>query len=153
MMKITSILMFIFLIQVSAQANRIDLDELRDNYKIAVTDKKLCLQMIEILKSQDNDPIFLAYLGGFQTIWANHTFNPIEKLRTFNKGKKNIQKAILKDPDNVEARFIRFSVQKNAPFFLGYNLNIKEDEEFLKIHRTKISSDAVIKNIETLLKD
>ncbi len=153
MMKIIGVLMFTFLIQMYAQANNIDLDYLRFNYKKAVSDKKLCLQMIEDLRSQDNEPIFLAYLGGLQTIWAKHTFNPVEKLRTFNKGKKNIQQAILKDPYNAEARFIRFSVQKNAPFFLGFNLNIKEDEEFLSIHRTKIRSDIVIKNLEMLLKN
>lgn len=48
----------------------------------------------------------MAYLGGLQTIWANHVFSPISKLNTFKEGKKNIEQAIKKEPENVELRFI-----------------------------------------------
>lgn len=130
------------------------LDEVRTNYNKLAADKELCKKMIlELEETKNNSDIHLAYLGGLQAIWANHVFSPISKLKTFNKGKKNIEKAIEKEPDNVELRFIRLSVQKNAPSFLGYQSNIKEDIEFIKNNRSEIKSDILNKHIEPLLKE
>ncbi len=55
-------------------------------------------------------------------------------------------------PDNIEIRFIRLSVQKNAPSFLGYNKNIKEDQLFIENNRREIRSPVLLKNIDKLLK-
>lgn len=130
-----------------------DLNEVRTSYSKAVLDKKLCKKMIEELElSKEKSVIDLAYLGAYQTIWANHVFNPWSKLATFRKGKNNIELAISKEPENVEIRYIRFSVQKNAPSFLGYNNNLKEDKDFLVKNKKNINSDFLQKNIETLLK-
>lgn len=128
-----------------------DLEYVRANYDKAVTNKKLCRQLIEDLEKAEKSSLFLAYLGGLQTIWANHVFSPISKLNTFNQGKKNIEKAIASDKDNAEIRFIRLSVQKNAPSFLGYNSMIKTDKAFLRTHRTKITSQVVQNKIDKLL--
>lgn len=129
------------------------IDEARMNYNKAVQDKDLCRKMIdELEKSKKKDAIYLAYLGGFQTIWANHVFNPISKLQSFKEGKNKIEQAISKEPDNVEIRFIRFSVQKNAPSFLGYSNNIIDDRNFIIKNRDDVSSEVVQKNIEMLLK-
>lgn len=106
----------------------------------------------ELEKVKNDSAVNLAYLGGFQTIWANHVFSPIKKLNTFKEGKKNIEQAIKKAPDNVEIRFIRLSVQKNALSFLGYKSNVKEDEEFIRKNRNPEISEIVNKNIDELLK-
>ena len=130
-----------------------DLNEVRASYSKAVLDKKLCEKMIEELElSKQKSAIALAYLGAYQTIWANHVFNPLSKLATFKKGKNNIELAISKEPENVEIRYIRFSVQKNAPSFLRYNSHLKEDRDFLVKNKKNINSDLLQKNIETLLK-
>lgn len=130
-----------------------DLNELRTNYNKAVQDKVLCKMMIdELEESKTISAIYLAYLGGFQTIWANHVLNPIIKLQSFKKGKKNIEQAINIEPDNVEIRFIRLSVQKNAPSFLGYHDDIKEDRNFIIKNKDRVSSTVLQKNIEMLLK-
>lgn len=150
MKKVIGVLTFCLLVQFNVFA--IELDYVRANYDKAVTDKKLCSQMIEDLKEAEQTPLFLAYLGALQTIWANHVFNPLSKLATFKKGKNNIELAISKEPENVEIRYIRFSVQKNAPSFLGYNNNLKEDKDFLVKNKKNINSDFLQKNIETLLK-
>lgn len=150
MKKVIGVLTFCLLVQFNVFA--IELDYVRANYDKAFTDKKLCSQMIEDLKEAEQTPLFLAYLGALQTIWANHVFNPLSKLATFKKGKNNIELAISKEPENVEIRYIRFSVQKNAPSFLGYNNNLKEDRDFLVKNKKNINSDLLQKNIETLLK-
>lgn len=149
MIKLIATLSLFFLTQTHLFG--MDLEYVRANYDKAVTDKKLCLQLIEDLEKAEKSSLFLAYLGGLQTIWANHVFSPISKLNSFNQGKKNIEKAIASDKDNAEIRFIRLSVQKNAPSFLGYNSMIKTDEAFLRTHRTKITSQVVQNKIDKLL--
>ena len=153
MMSFWSILIWNAILQMNVPAGGIDLDYVRSNYNKAVANKNLCARMIEDLKPVKSEPLYLAYLGGLQAIWANHVVNPIAKLNTFREGRKNIEKAVLKEPNNVEVRFIRFSIKKNAPFFLGYYSNIKSDKDFLKMHRNEITSRTVLKNIDEALKD
>ncbi len=128
------------------------LDVVRANYGNAVSDKKLCQQMMaELAQTKNNSATHLAYLGALQTIWARHVLSPVSKLNTFKEGKRNIEQAIQKEPENAELRFIRLSVQKNAPSFLGYKSNVKEDSEFVRKNRRKIASGILQKNIDTLL--
>ncbi|VTP95626.1 Uncharacterised protein [Sphingobacterium daejeonense] len=141
-----SILLFL----ISFNINGVDIDFVRTNYTASIKDKQLCSRMISELKKKNDRPINLGYLGGLQTIWANHVFNPINKLKTFKEGKNNIEKAIKLDPENVELRFIRLSIQKNAPLFLGYNSNINSDKEFIKSNQKTISSAIVRNNINEL---
>lgn len=122
------------------QASATELETIRANYTIAVEDKKTCEAMIDKLENNASQPIHRAYLGGFQTIWATHVFNPITKLSTFNKGKKNIDQAVAADSANVEIRFIRFSVQKNCPSFLGYNDHLEKDKAYIIANKHTISS-------------
>jgi len=115
-------------------------EDLRLNYPEAIHQKEICSQIINELEEKELSAVHQAYLGGYQTIWANHVFNPIQKLKTFNKGKKNIDEAVRKDPKNIDIRFVRLSVQLNCPKFLGYDEHIKEDKQFIKDHSHKISS-------------
>ncbi len=131
----------------------ISLDEIRANYQNTITDEALCKTMIdELNKTKHISPVILAYLGGIQTIRANHVLSPVSKWNTFKNGKQNIETAYKLDPNNVEIRFIRLSVQKNVPSFLGYHSNIKEDEAFIIRNRHTTSSKILQQNIDALLK-
>lgn len=141
-----------FLLSIMAFTNQILIDEARMNYNKVIKDEVLCKKMIvEFEKAKNISALNLAYLGGFQTIWANHVFSPLKKLNTFNTGKKHIEMAIKNEPDNAEIKFIRLSVQKNAPSFLGYRSNIKEDTEFIKRNLHQIQSEILQENIKLLL--
>lgn len=130
-----------------------NMDMLRNNYAVSVTDKELCRKMLTVLKDAEQTPLLMAYQGAYQTIWANHVFNPIEKLRTFNKGKANINRAAELAKDNTEVIFIRYSVQKNCPRFLGYRDHIKEDRVFLLNRIKTITSPLLKKMVENLLSE
>ena len=130
----------------------IGLDAVRSGYTKAVDDKNLCSEMIQKLRSVQSDPVCLAYLGGYQTIWAKHVFNPFSKLKTFNEGKKNIESAVKVDPLNAEIRMVRLSVQKNAPSFLGYHSNVEEDENFIRKNISAINKPTLLKMANELLK-
>lgn len=137
-------------------ADALDWDRVRSAYPIAVKDKELCSTLIQELSVQapmeeTEHALLLAYRGGFQTIWANHVFSPMAKLRTFNQGKENIERAVSIDPDSPEIRYIRLSVQKNAPGFLGYRGAIEKDTEFLRNNQERISSLWVKHHLARLL--
>ncbi|REJ82966.1 MAG: hypothetical protein DWQ44_02300 [Bacteroidetes bacterium] len=76
-----------------------------------------------------NDPIITAYRGATMMISASHAMNPISKWRLFVSGRDSLEKAVVMDNKNTEIRFLRFSIQSNAPLFLGYNGNIQEDKK------------------------
>ena len=128
------------------------LNELRSNYTKAVNDKSVCEQMIKQLENNHKTPLYQAYLGAYQTIWANHVINPISKLNTFKKGKNNLENAIQLDQNLVEIRFLRYSIQKNAPQFLGYSKQLKEDETFLRNHLKNVQSPELSNAIKSILK-
>ncbi|RCU43022.1 hypothetical protein EIZ47_06140 [Chryseobacterium lacus] len=129
-----------------------DLPQLRKNYTKVVEDKKLCDRLIQTLEKQNNSATQVAYLGALQTIWAKHTPNPVSKLSTFRRGKNNLEKAVKSEPNNIEIRFLRHSVQKNIPKFLGYSEHIEEDRRFLQKNKHQVP-DPDLKNLieETLL--
>ena len=132
-------------------SNALSLEVVRKNYQLAVTDRNVCKSMLEQLRDNQESNIHRAYLGAFQMIWAKHIFNLIDKLRAFNKGKTNIDKVAKLVQNNVEIIFIRYSVQRNSPGFLGYNDNLKEDKNFLYKNRNSISSVTLKTMVEKLL--
>lgn len=128
-----------------------DLSLLRKNLEIAPDNKTICKEMMNSIPTNTKNAVYLAYLGTYQTIWANHVFSPISKLSTFNKGKNNLQKAVAMDKNDVEIRCLRLSIQKNAPKFLGYSDDITEDEQFIEKHRNEVKSPEVINLINKVL--
>lgn len=144
-MRIIS-LIFVLLLDSIFASNAMSLEDVRNNYQFAVKDKSICQSMIQQLEKNPETNVHLAYLGAFQTIWSNYTFRPVDKISTFNKGKTNIDKAVKLSPNDVEIIFIRHSVQKTCPGFLGYKNNWKEDEFFLSKKRNSITS-ATLKNM------
>ena len=128
-----------------------DINTLRKNLGLAAEDKTLCSAMIEMLSTSSSKPIHVAYLGAYQTIWANHVLNPMTKLSTFNKGKKNIEKAIKLDNKNIEIRVIRYSIQTNAPKFLGYHEHRITDKKYIEMHLSEVKSSELNELIKAIL--
>ena len=129
-----------------------DISDVRLNYKRCIADKELCRRLIVKLEGSKNPTaIELAYLGGLKTIWANHVFSPIAKLSTFKEGRKDIERAIRQDPKNPELRFVRLSIQKNAPSFLGFKSNIAEDRRFIQENWGGFEPDMPIADVKALI--
>lgn len=150
-MRSITVFAFFMLFEGALIAHAPDMDYVRNSYGKAVHDKNLCSRMISDLTTHQQNHAYLAYLGAFQAIWANHVFSPVSKYSTFSAGKNNIEKAIKKAPLDPEIRFIRLSVQKNIPAFLGYSNHIDEDTRFLKKHLKEISSPVLLRMIQKLL--
>lgn len=72
-----------------------------------------------------------AYFGVATMMQAEVYSNPFTKLSYFKKGKKLLEEAIAKSPDDAELRFLRYTVQVEVPGILNYNDAIDEDKAVL----------------------
>lgn len=130
-----SLMMFcqLFLIINFVSANELEVTNLRNLYYQAAENEAASKKLSNLLEKVNtkSSPIFVCYKGAADMMEAKYAFNPISKLSKFKKGKNLIEAAIKLDPNDMEMRFLRFSIQTNLPGFLGYDNSIKNDKEVL----------------------
>lgn len=150
-MKAVLLLVTVITLSSGVFANGLDLEYVRLQYEKAAADKNVCKTMMELLSKHTECHVHLAYLGAYQAIWANHTPGVLSKLNSFNRGRRNIEKAVSEKANSIEIRMIRLSVQKNCPSFLGYNNDIIQDQQYLERNKHSVSSVILRKMIDSLL--
>ncbi|WP_293904040.1 MULTISPECIES: hypothetical protein [unclassified Sphingobacterium] len=131
---------------------QVNIDKVRKEYAVAVKDEDLCEHNLEALTEGAKSPTEKAYLAAYQILLAKHIGNPFKKVGQFKEGKKHLEEVIKENPNHIEARFIRWSVQVHAPSFLGYNNNILEDKNFLVKNLYKLPNDEAKSIIYNYLK-
>lgn len=146
-MKSLSVYLLVLPILYSAQYGT---KEARLSYELAVDSAEICSTQISKLK-ESSDPTEIGYLGAYQAIQAKHVASPFKKLSSFKTGKNNIEKAIAIDPNNLELRLLRLSIQKNTPGILGYKMSIKSDEKKLYDNWGSINNSTLKKRAKNLL--
>lgn len=109
------------------------LDDVRIMYHEASTKNEVCKKLVTILRPYDekSNPVMYGYRAGATMMMAKYVFNPFSKISYFRKGRDMLEKAVNADSQNMELRFLRFAVQTNLPFFLGYKDHIDTDKIFL----------------------
>ena len=110
-----------------------------------------------ITSSQDafnktKKPIYEAFFAVGNFFMAKHAVNPLSKYSYFNKGKKALDNAVSKDPNNLEIRFMRYISQEQTPAFLGYNKDWKSDKTFILAEYKKSKDEDLNKRIKMHLK-
>jgi hypothetical protein len=140
-MKILAFLNIMILLSVT-DAN-LKINEVRKLYYQAALNEDAAVRLKKMLTevNDNSDAIFVCYKGASQMLDAKYAFNPITKLNRFKKGKTMMEKAINKDPNHLEMRFIRFSIQTNLPSFLGYNNWIESDKKLLLLQTSKTKDE------------
>lgn len=63
---------------------------------------------------------------------AEHSSWPPTQISYFNEGKEMLETHIKNYPNDIEARYVRYLVQKGSPSFLGYKDNMTADQTFIK---------------------
>ncbi|MEO5908884.1 MAG: hypothetical protein ABIR50_03975 [Ginsengibacter sp.] len=126
------------------------LTSVRVLYQKAATEKISCKILIQLLSSVDenSNALLEGYKASATMMLAKYTFNPISKLSYFKKGKQMLENAIKADDTNIELRFLRFAVQSNIPFFLGYHSFIEDDKKIL-METIPLLNDPELKNMIT----
>jgi hypothetical protein len=142
-------MMYLLVISFLAATNSAStLNSVRNTFFEAEGSKQKTSKLIELTKdaSLEKLPVMYAYNGVATAMWAEFEFNPISKLSSFNKGKDKLEKAIKSHPNNVELRFLRFSVQSKAPFIVGYSSHLNSDKTFIINNLSKAKSNGFSNN-------
>lgn len=106
-------------------------DQLRNGF-FGMKDEECGQQkFFQSIKSDEYlSPVHQAYAGTAEAATAECVRGPSSKIGHFNRGKRNIEAAVERAPENAEVRFMRFATQTNIPGFLFYD-NIKEDKALI----------------------
>lgn len=105
-----------------------ELDRIRQDFWTINGDSCNAEALFESVKRDSyNSALLQAYAGSLEAAAAQCVKGAFTKLEYFSRGKKNLEAAIEREPQNPEIRFLRFVTQANAPNFLEYD-NIREDK-------------------------
>ncbi len=99
------------------------------------------------IENEDNKTL-VAYKGASIVIMSRYKKEISEKSKKFKTGAKMIEFAVTSEPNNIEIRLIRLSIQEKAPKIVNYNKNKKEDKDFLLNHYKEQSG-----NLKTYIKN
>lgn len=143
--------LFFILFLVSFLAQSQDLKTIRTQYPKAVESAEITAKLDGELANinSSNKPVLIAYKGAVLTLQAKFAQKNSDKKEFFKQGVSLIESAVSAESSNIELRYIRLSVQENAPKFLGYHKNIEEDKKFILKHAGSISSA----ELEEIVKD
>ena len=82
------------------------------------------------------------YLAMAYMLRAKHAWNPYNKLKYFVKGRELLEAQIKDHSKSTELRFLRYCIQSNAPFFLGYSSEIDLDRNHIvEYYTTDLDDD------------
>lgn len=110
-----------------------EIAEVRIDYREAANSEETTKKLFDELSStKKNDiAVLVAYKGAVTTLMSRYTEGFKEKKSFFKEGRDLLEYALETEPENVEIRCIRLSVQENAPKITGYKKNIDEDKQFI----------------------
>ncbi|MEP7080774.1 MAG: hypothetical protein ABI784_08590 [Ginsengibacter sp.] len=130
------------------------LNDVRMMYHEASSNDNVCKSLVEILKpyNEKNNPVLSGYRAGATMMMAKYVFSPFTKISYFRKGRDMLQRAVNADDQNIELRFLRFAVQTNLPFFLGYKDHIDADKIFILKGLSSLQDPVLKANIGTFMK-
>lgn len=129
----------------------INLKEIRKMYPLAIDDPSVTNELYKNLSnvSEADNIILYGYKGAILTLKAKHAKSIKEKKEFFKTGVDIIEYTLTSNPNNIELRFIRLSVQENAPKIVKYNTKIEEDKNYILNNHGKLNNHSV----KTLITD
>ncbi len=148
------IVIILCLIAFQLEINAEDLQSLRQTYLDSFKKEQVCDSVKIILENKKElSNIENAYLGVFHMMKCRFTLNPISKISLFSIGRDLLEQSIKNDPENLEIRFLRYSIQKNIPKILLYSQHISTDEKFIfdkiALSKDKELNDYITSTIKT----
>ena len=116
--------------------NNPEITEIRRLYASVIqseTNAKEFASKLSEVGKEDNKTLY-AYKGVSMTLLARYKKEVSEKSKTFKEGAKMVEFAVASEPNNIEIRLIRLSIQEKAPKILKYSTNKKDDKNFILTH-------------------
>lgn len=132
---------FIFLFATSVSFSMLnqktDISELRKQMLRAINSPKVTDSLYNNLqKTNQKVPLVMAYFGALEALKAKDSWNPYNKIKFLNLSNKTVLQAVNASPNDIEIRFVRFSIQTNLPHFLGLNKDLDADKNQI-LHQLK----------------
>jgi hypothetical protein len=119
-----------------------NMDSLRREYVEAVeSDTKTDALLKKLTQQHIKDPLLIAYRGGAEALKAKHAFNPYTKINYLKKSQKSLEQAVAMRPEDIEIRFLRFSIQHYLPGFLRQSKELEEDRLVIVTHISDVGLD------------
>lgn len=84
--------------------------------------------------SKGDNKTLVAYKGASIAILSKMEKKGSDKSKKFKEGAALIDFAVANEPNSIEIRMIRLSIQENVPKIVNYRGNKKEDKKFLLDH-------------------
>lgn len=135
-------------------AQSIKLDNIRKEYSKAVDNQIICEKWYHLFEKENvlANQKLKAYKGGITIAMARYVV-VAKKTPLVLQGKKLIEESILNSRDDVEIRFIRYSIQVYLPPALGYNKNKIEDRNFINAHLEQFPNEVMKSYVKKFMED
>jgi hypothetical protein len=109
-----------------------DLETLRNSYSKANQSNANTQAFIDVAEKQSSsDPIISGYKAAAQIMEAKVTKEKGKRKSFVKTGATSLESIIKTNPNNIELRVIRLSVQENIPKIVGYHSSLKDDKTFI----------------------
>lgn len=130
------------------------MNELRNEYFYASFGSDLIEAYNEKIESiEKRTPIIIAYDAATKAVMTRTTWNWFRKLEYLNESRALFIEAVKKDPNNVEIRFLRFTVEDRIPSYLGYSDHMEDDKDIILKYLENYDSKSINPEISNFLKD
>lgn len=128
-------LLFSILLWINFAGNP-DLASIRKMYTDVTKSETNAKDFVEKLSgvSANDEKIMVAYKAASILLDSKFEKKLGDKIERFKEGAKLLESTIASEPNNIEIRMIRLSIQENVPGITGYKKNIKEDKKFITAH-------------------
>jgi len=104
---------------------------IRSEYRAALTSPKHIQTLKSSTKPHIQDALSLAYYATAVALEARESSWVPTKIKLANSAHELLNKAVTKDPNSIEIRFLRFSFEANTPSMLGLQTHVSADKTFL----------------------
>lgn len=123
----------------------LDLEAIRSAYKTASQDKVKADDFYNKLeKVYNTDKVeFVAYKASAIALKAKYAKGLKAKKDGFIEGVTLLEETIKRDPNNIELRLIRLSIQENTPKLLRYKSDIENDKDLILNQYNSIKSNTL----------
>lgn len=150
-------ILLIFLLFIDFSLAGHDLKLVRQEFYHAVESREAAQSLYNRLKTAHRgSPILTAYYGSAQTLLAKHSWNPYKKMSLLKSGLADIGTAVQESPENLEIRFLRFSIEYYIPSFLGLSSHLEADQrkivELVGKRNFGTADDTIVRNMVAFMK-
>ena len=109
-----------------------DIKDIRKIFILSTDSYLKCTQLNEMTSHKVTiSPIYHSYNIVSKILESKYLINPVKKVKVFKENTKLLDSLLVSHPKILEIRFLRYSIQLNAPKILAYTNFVKEDYEFI----------------------